>query len=187
MTSDLYLGLDISTACTGYSLVDKNGKLVKLGWFELSEFEGLHKKADFIEKKLRELPTPKMIFVEENVLGFRAGSSSAHVIITLAKFNSLVSYLCWKIWNIAPVSIPAISARKTVGLKIPKGENVKIHVLEWAKNKIGPEYNWPTKVMKTGPRKGTTILQPGCTDAADAYLLVNAGLKIQEEPVTIKT
>ena len=39
--------------------------------------------------------------------------------------------------------------------------------------------------MKAGPRKGAVILQPGCTDAADAYLLVNAGLKIKESKIII--
>ena len=185
MTSEYYLGLDISTACTGYSIIDKDGALIDIGWFELSGLEGLHAKADFVEKKLRALPTPTGVFVEENVLGFRPGSSSAHVIITLAKFNALVSHLCWTIWSIAPVSIVSISARKTVGLKVPKGDNVKIHVLEWAKSKIGASYTWPTKVMKAGPRKGAVILQPGCTDAADAYLLVNAGLKIKESQIII--
>ena len=176
MTSDLILGLDISTSCTGWALLNPDGSLHDIGWFDLSDAEAMHEKADHIEKGLRSLPIPAKIFVEENVLGFRSGSSSAHVIITLAKFNAIVSYICWKIWNIAPVSIPAIRARSLVGLKVPKGQNTKEHVVKWAMERTDAKF-WKTRTMKSGKRKGEEVLVHGSVDAADAFLLASAGLK----------
>jgi len=179
LTSEVYLGLDISTSCTGWSLVNSDGSLVELGWFEISGMPTYHEKADFVESGLRRLPRPAGVFVEENVLGFRAGGSTAHTIVTLAKFNAIVSHLCWKIWGIAPESITSTRARSVVGLKVPKGENAKVHVVNWAMSRT-EESVWPTRVMKAGKRKGETVLVHGCVDAADAFLLVNAGLKMRD-------
>lgn len=178
-TSEVYLGLDISTSCTGWALANPDGSLVKLGWFETAGLPNFHEKADVVEAGLRNLPRPTAVFVEENVLGFRAGSSTAHTIVTLAKFNAIVSHLCWKIWGIAPESITSTRARSVVGLKVPKGENAKIHVMNWAMTRTDDSV-WPTRQMKAGKRKGETVLVNGCVDAADAFLLVNAGLKMRQ-------
>ena len=176
LTSNVILGLDISTSCTGWALVDTDGKLLDIGWFNISGLNGPHEKADFIESGLRGLPMPTHIFVEENVLGCRTGSSTAHTIVTLAKFNAVVSHTCWKVWNIAPVSIPAIRARSLVGLKVPKGQNAKEHVVKWAMER-SPLELWQTRKMKSGKRKGEEVLVHGSVDAADAFLLATAGLK----------
>ena len=37
-------------------------------------------------------------------------------------------------------------------------------------------YQWPVKILKSGPRKGLEILQPGCYDMADAYVIAKANL-----------
>jgi len=176
LTSKIYLGLDISTSSTGWALIDRSGNAIDIGWFSISKIEGLNKKADEVEIGLKKIQKPDGIFIEENVLGFSRGASSAGVIVTLAKFNAIVSNICWKLWGIEPVSIPAIRARSLVGLKVPRGENVKEHVLHWAKNKSDEKF-WPTKVLKTGKRKGQVIPVQGCFDAADAFLLATAGLK----------
>jgi hypothetical protein len=178
LTSEVYLGLDISTSCTGWAITRFDGALIDLGWFELAGLPNFHEKADIVEAGLRKIPRPAAIFVEENVLGFRAGSSTAHTIVTLAKFNAIVSHLCWKIWQIAPESITSTRARSVVGLKVPKGENAKVHVMNWAMSRTD-ESVWPTRQMKAGKRKGETVLVNGCVDAADAFLLVNAGLKMR--------
>ena len=178
MTSNnIHLGLDISTSCTGWALIDSNLEPVDVGWFDIAKFEGIHLKADEVERGLLLLPKPSRIFVEDNVLGFTPGKSTAHTIITLAKFNAVVSHICWKIWGIAPQSIQSKKARTTVGLKIPKGENVKQHVLDWSMKRSDSKF-WPTREMKSGKRKGESAPVHGCFDAADAFLLVNAGLKI---------
>ena len=178
MTSeDVYLGLDISTSCTGWALTDKNGDPISIGWFDIAKIEGTHLKADEVERGLMALPKPTKVFVEDNVLGFTPGRSTAHTIITLAKFNAVVSYICWKLWGVPVVPIPSKKARSTVGLKIPKGENVKKYVLEWSMNKSDSKF-WPTREIKSGKRKNEVVPMQGCFDAADAFLLVNAGLKI---------
>lgn len=179
MTSEkTFLGLDISTSSTGWALVREDGTPIDIGWFDISRIEGMHRKADFVEKGLSAFRKPDGIFVEDNVLGFSSGGSTAHVIVTLAKFNAVVSHICWKLWDISPISIPAIRARSLVGLKVPRGQNTKEHVLRWASSRSDQKF-WPTRLIKTGKRKGLEVPIQGCFDAADAFLLVNAGLKMQ--------
>jgi hypothetical protein len=177
LTSDrIFLGLDISTSSTGWALVREDGSPIDIGWFDIAGIEGMYLKAEAVEAGLRALPRPDGVFVEENVLGFSSGGSTAHVIVTLAKFNAVVSHTCWRIWGIQPASIPAIRARSLVGLKVPRGENVKEHVLRWASARSDEKF-WPRRVIKTGKRKGLEVPVQGCFDAADAFLLANAGLK----------
>jgi hypothetical protein len=151
-----------------------------MGWFDLSSKDSFYDRADLIEEGLRKLPKPQCVFVEEHVLGFRAGMSSAGIIVTLAKFNAVVCHICWKIWGIKPKTIMVKTARSTVGLKVPKGENAKEHVVAWAVSRT-PSNAWKTRVVKVGKRKGQTEYVHGSIDAADAFLLVNAGLKIHKK------
>lgn len=176
MTSDIYLGLDISTSYTGWALIKSDGTVVDVGWIDITKIESMDAKADFVEKTFLKMEKPAKIFVEDNVLKFRNGSSTAHVIITLAKFNAIVCYICWKLWGISPVAIPSITARRLVGLKVPKGENAKDHVYNWAQNNSDKKF-WSKREIKTGKRKGTLVPVNGTIDAADALLLVTAGLK----------
>jgi len=53
------------------------------------------------------------------------------------------------------------------------GSDTKIQVLDWVKCEI-PYYSWPTKTLKSGPRKGESVLEPGCYDMADAYVIARA-------------
>jgi hypothetical protein len=180
LTSEkVFLGLDISTSSTGWALVAADGTPIDIGWWDIAGIDGMHLKAEAVERGLRALPQPDGVFVEENVLGFSSGGSTAHVIVTLAKFNAVVSHTCWRIWGIPPISIPAIRARSLVGLKVPRGENVKEHVLRWARARSDDRF-WPTRLIKTGKRKGLEVPVQGCFDAADAFLLVNAGMKINQ-------
>ena len=170
----LALGLDISTSCTGYALIDvETAALMTLGWIDTSKDAGAYAKAEHVRTRLLELPRPSFIVVEEHVLGFRAGSSTAGTIVTLAKFNAVVSYVCARDLGIDPVSLQVMTARRLVGLKVPRGSNAKEHVIAWAQMKEPGEW-WKTRTLKSGPRRGQVVLDGGCDDAADALLLVHA-------------
>src|ERR1700676_5605860 len=90
------LGLDISTSVTGFTVLDESLNIIKMGHIDFSKCKTLWEKADLGDARLIELlcevGPPSAVYVEESLLGFTAGASSAATIMTLAKFNALLSY-----------------------------------------------------------------------------------------------
>ena len=179
------IGLDISTSCTGVCILNVDSSLVDLQFIKLSHLDGLWKKSDAIRDAFLQvsrnvdLERVRYIFVEENLQMFRPGLSSAKTLTTLSRFNGIVSYIAREIFSADPVSVNVNHARKAVGLKLDRKDkirNTKQQVFDWVEQQIATNnYEWPTKVLKSGPRKGTIILEPGCYDMADAYVACRAG------------
>ena len=74
--------------------------------------------------------------------------------------------------------INANHARKTLEMNMKRekvcGVSTKNQVLEWVKNEL-PDYVWPMKTLKSGPRKGLSIEKPGCYDIADSFVVAKSG------------
>ena len=94
-----YLGLDISTSCTGWSQItlDDTQRVldVKLGYILLSKLKDSFSKAQCVYEELEKIKKdfkPTQIFIEENLQAFRPGASSAKTLVKLARFNGIVSY-----------------------------------------------------------------------------------------------
>lgn len=183
----MILGLDISTSCTGYCVFDKSGSLVDMGAIKLSGKKDLFEKAVQVKSELLNIlikfPIDK-ICIEENLQAFRPGLSSAKTLLTLARFNGIISYISKEVFEISPDFINVNVARKTVGLKIKRtsicGITTKDQVLSWVKDDInsrGQKFEWPIKIMKSGPRKGQSVLDTSSYDMADAYVLCVTWLK----------
>lgn len=174
------LGLDISTSCTGWCIVDAQGTFVNMGYIPLSAKLPPYQKALEVQDVLTSLHTTyniTKIFIEENLQAFRPGFSSAKTLLTLARFNGIISHLTQQEFSCEPVYINVNAARKAVGLKIISkrkgGKPTKEQVFDWVSHKV--IFPWPEKILKSGPRKGQKILEPGCFDAADAYVVATAG------------
>jgi Holliday junction resolvasome RuvABC endonuclease subunit len=182
------LGLDISTSCTGWCVMDTDMSLgsqgVDLGYIPMSSIKGSYNKAQMVLKELQDLRTKyeiEYIFIEENLQVFRAGLSSAKTLATLARFNGIISYLCEEEFSRSPIFLNVNKVRRDVGINIIRkskgGKPTKEQVLDWT-TKMLPEKTgfWPTKTLKSGPRKGHVILDPACYDMADAYVIARAGV-----------
>ena len=174
------LGLDVSTSCIGWCVLGPGGRLVSMGYIHLTKLENLFMKAEKASEellKLRELYNINKVYIEENLQAFRPGLSSAKTLLTLARFNGIVGYLSQQCFGFEPEYINVNAARMAVGLKIIRknkgGAPTKEQVQSWVSNQV--EYIWPEKILKSGPRKGQSILEPGCYDAADAYVIAKAG------------
>jgi Holliday junction resolvasome RuvABC endonuclease subunit len=182
-----YLGLDISTSCTGWSQItlddNQNVLEVKLGCINLSKTKDSFSKAQqvlFALNNIKREFTPTRIFIEENLQAFRPGASSAKTLVKLARFNGVVSYISQLQFDVAPEFVNVNHARKVLGIKIQRekicGVSTKQQVLNWVMER--PDLNgfdWPTKKLKSGPRKGVVISDPICYDMADAYVIAMAG------------
>jgi hypothetical protein len=178
------LGLDISTSCTGICLLDEEGSIISLTYIKYPGKMNLWEKADFTRSALEQLAKNEGIdlssfFVEESLQKFRPGLSSAKTLTTLSKFNGIVCYLARQVFNLDPAPINVNTARKTVGLKIPRGSNSKQIVHEWVSAET--DFAWPTKILRGGPRKGQEVLIDACYDMADAYLIARAGQRLVKQ------
>jgi Holliday junction resolvasome RuvABC endonuclease subunit len=179
----LILGLDVSTSCTGWCLLEEDGSFVSLGYISLSKKSNLFEKALMVREALSSLHIKydiDTVFIEENLQAFRPGLSSAKTLLTLARFNGIVGYLAQQEFFCEPTYINVNVARKSVGLKIIRkskgGAPTKEQVHQWVSKQVN--FNWPMKKLKSGPRKGQVILETGCYDASDAYVIAAAGIKL---------
>tara|TARA_B100000212_G_C27360041_1_gene527783 strand:+ start:1100 stop:1657 length:558 start_codon:yes stop_codon:yes gene_type:complete len=184
----MILGLDVSTATVGYTIIDENGLLVEMDFISLAKTKGLTKKGFVFRKHLREVlqrnPAVNRVYIEEYFQKFARGLSSARTITLLSAFNGIVQYICEDELNVTPELLSVNSCRSLVGIKtISKkkaGKDVKEQVFEWVDAHL--KYNWPTKILQSGPRKGQKIILNEARDMADAWVVAKAG-QIKEKSV----
>ena len=155
---------------------------------KLSKIKGLFAKAenfcDAIDRLHESLTRQKIevdaIVVEQSLQAFRRRMSSASTIATLNRFNGIVSYIARKRFGVATYQVNAVSARKNIGLTINKKSEVttKEQVLAWVKQRPSMnKFDWPTKVLKGGPNKGSIRDEVYCYDIADAFVVANWGVQ----------
>ncbi len=179
----MILGLDISTSCTGWCILDSDQNLIDMGMINLSKVKSVYQKANHVRSSLEKISDAyeiKKVYIEENLQSFRSGFSSAKTLSTLARFNGVVSFIAYEIFNTEPIHVNVNAARKSLGIKLIRkkdgGKPTKDQVLEWVQSNIS--FPWPRKLLKSGPRKGLEINDPGCFDMADAYVISLAGMRM---------
>jgi Holliday junction resolvasome RuvABC endonuclease subunit len=169
------LGLDVSTSIVGATVLDATGGVVYCESWDLrnkKKFSDLHEKASEVRellKALKEEYTFDSIFIEQSLQAFRPGFSSAKTILTLAKFNGIVSYLCYDVFNKKPEYVGASSARKLCGIRVPKGKKGKEVVLNFL---LDNEPSFDITYTKFGNPS------PGTYDRADSLIVARAGLAL---------
>ena len=174
----MILGLDISTSITGYTLLDTdNGTIIECGHIDLRKEKHFFKKASLVEEKLRELDKGSKawiheIYIEQSLQSFRSGFSSAKTLSTLSRFNGIVSWLCYEVFELQPEYVAATSARKKCGIKIPKGVKAKQVVIQYILDNV-PSVT--IEYTKHGNPK------PHCFDKADSWVIAKAGYICQME------
>lgn len=165
----MILGLDISTSITGYTILDGT-TIIKCDMLDLRK----KKYEDFLDKSVaaKELLTTlkkeykiEKIFIEET-LNVLSGKSSAHVIMTLNRFNGILSWLAYENLGIKPQYISSRQARKSVGITIPKGADTKQTVINFL---LANEPQF--KIEYTS--HGNPV--PGTSDRADSLVIAKAG------------
>ena len=113
------LGLDISTAATGYGIVDiKNSIILDKGVISTSDFKNLYDKAECVCKELQKLFNKydiDKIIIEDNLLQFANQGSSANTIIKLAKINAIISFFLYITYpSLELIHVNSGTARKNV-------------------------------------------------------------------------
>jgi len=170
----MIVGIDISTSCTGICLLNDDGTLHSIHHVELKKEKNFYKKVDmvihFLDSQLQLLSPDIRFYIEAPLLMFKMRSSMASTIALLQKFNACVCYGIYCAYRLQPKLISVISARKALGISIPKKtkkKDSKHMVFEQVRaRKAIPESTWIYK--KTGRPKDW------CYDRADAYVIARA-------------
>jgi len=169
----MILGLDISTSITGATILDKDGEMLyNQSWDTRNKkkFPTLYDKAAFIKHRLWEIDNEhsiSSIFIEQSLQSFRSGFSSAHTLSTLSRFNGIISWVCYEIFEQKPEMLAAVSARKLVGVVKKKGENAKEKSFKFVIDTV-------PKFMVEYTKFGNP--RPGTYDRSDSYIIAKAGL-----------
>ncbi len=171
------LGLDISTSITGATVI-QDGEIVETFFWDTrnkKKFPTLYEKADLIQHNLWNIKSRHNItniYIEQSLQSFRSGFSSAKTLSTLSRFNGIVSWNCYKTFDIKPEMIAASSARKLAGVGIKRGDNAKAKVLQFI---LDSHPSIKIEYTKHGNPK------PGTLDMCDSIIIALAGDKIVRE------
>jgi len=177
----LILGLDVSTSVTGVCILnsdiipdEKGSHILHLDRIEFKKCKTLWEKADVVALELSDLlkkfPGDYHVFLEEPLLGFQKGMSSATTITTLMRFNGIVSYISREIFKVDPDYISSSHARKVCGIKMQRtaiaGMSGKEQVFKYMSEHDLKHVQWPTK------KNGAAV--DWSRDATDSYVIARA-------------
>ena len=167
-------GLDISTSITGVTLLDNSGKIVYNEAWDTRKFKDFFAKAEFIRRKVTFL-TEKYeideVYIEQSLQSFRSGFSSAKTLSSLSRFNGVVSWLMFQHTKIKPEYLSATSARKSCGIKVPRGVKAKEVVISFL---LDNEPQFMVEYTRYGNVK------PECFDKADSIIIARAGYNCRQ-------
>tara|TARA_R100000315_G_C5188194_1_gene109584 strand:+ start:56 stop:634 length:579 start_codon:yes stop_codon:yes gene_type:complete len=171
----MILGLDISTTMVGVAVIDTNDRaLVEVEGWDISKAQTIFEKAEIIGAELYTLRSKYNItevFIETALKKFLPGRSRADTIIKLAKFNGIVSWICFECFEKDPTYINVNTARTLYGLSFPrstKGPKRKKMVIEAVIEKEKTAFKYE---MARGGRN----YKKGTDDRADAVVIARAG------------
>ena len=168
----MILGLDVSTSITGVTVLGDDGDVVFNDAWDFrnkNHFPTLFHKGHEIKELLLQLKLEyniSSVFIEQSLQSFRSGFSSAKTLSTLSRFNGIVSWLCYEVFELEPEYIAATSARKICGITIPRGTKAKQVVIQYIIDNV-PDVSI-TYTKHKNPK-------PQCYDMADSWVIAQAG------------
>jgi hypothetical protein len=167
----MILGLDVSTSFVGATTLNPDGELISCEAIDLRKIKNYFKKAEKVKEYLHSLNknSPhrvQKVYIEQSLQAFRPGFSSANTLMTLAKFNGTVSWICHETYGTEIDYINASTARSACGIKVPRGEKAKEVVLKYL---LDTEVDFSIQyTIYDNPK-------PGSYDRADSFIIAKAG------------
>lgn len=170
-------GWDVSTSAIGVCVKDGSGRTLEFG--AIYPVGGTHPEkhrsaaAQVVNFCKRVCPSARH-FVEDRLRGFTGGLTTRQTLMALASMNAVVSFV---LADFGPVvHVPPISAKRIVGLRVPKGGNKKEVVIGLVRS-MEPSFPY-TETRAGNPAKGVD-------DMADAWLLAEAGSRLLRGEATL--
>tara|TARA_R100001082_G_scaffold103071_1_gene73531 strand:+ start:6054 stop:6602 length:549 start_codon:yes stop_codon:yes gene_type:complete len=163
----------------GVAVIDEEASRVihSTGW-DLSKIDNVYTKYETVGAELHELRINYDItdvFIETALKRFIPGKSRADTLIKLAKFNGVISWLCFETWGKEPTFINVNTARSLYGLSFPrstKGPQRKKMVIEAVIEKEKTDFSYEMA-------RGGKNYKRGTDDKADAIVIARAGEFLQ--------
>lgn len=174
------MGLDISTSVVGVTILDENFNVELMTHISFKSSMNFWEKADHALEQFWEIfdkhGAMHVVYVEEPVLSYSPGKSSAQTIMTLAKFNYILSYEIRLHQNRDPIHITVGEARKTCGIKTVQrkkagGLSHKEQCAAYLMQTDLSHISWPK--TKNGTYKNFV------SDEIDSYVIAKAGVIFQ--------
>lgn len=182
-TNKHILGLDLSTSCSGFTILDESGALIQIGHIAHNKKDSFYQKIEQTIDALNELKEKyniSQIFIEEPLDKVRKGKSSMHTIGLLIKFNGIVSWECHKIFDKEPIHIGATEARKALGVKLLSKKQAAKRNIQWKSQKeqsfdqISHRYK---DILPEFEYKRTGRIKDYHYDEIDSFVVCLAGLQ----------
>jgi len=178
------IGWDVSTSAIGVCVKDDYGRTLEFGVIYPDGATQFQKQVsaagqveEFCQRMQRAHGQPgKLVahFVEDRLGGFTGGLTTRQTLMALAAMNAIVSFVLFKH---GPVThVPPISAKRIVGLKVPKGGDKKAAVVGLVRS-VEPSFPY------TETRAGNAAR--GVDDMADAWMLAETGRRILHGEATL--
>lgn len=151
-----------------------DNKIVYTEYIDLRKVGNFFEKARKVEDSLKEVKKNhniEHIFIEQALMFFRRGGSTAKTMSVLQRFNGIVSWQCYQLFDMEPNYVTPISARSKCGIKVARGKKAKEVVMEHFIE--SQEF----EIIYT--RHGN--VQKYCYDIADAIVVARAGHYLLQE------
>jgi hypothetical protein len=168
------IGFDASTSYIGYCILNDDESLYDIGHLDLKKTKDLYDKAYIFRNFLSNLDERLTLDSDGTTVYIEAPlarSNNQNVVNLLQRWNGMVCTLIWEYLGLEPELIRHDTARKTLGIKVPKelkGDKMKKFLFTYVKDLgIIPEGKWAYK--KTGNPKDF------CFDQTDAYIIAKCG------------
>ena len=169
----MILGLDVSTSIIGVCILE-NDKIVHTDYIDLRKIKNFFEKGQRVEEVLKDLKKNfkiEYIYIEQALMFFRRGGSTAKTMSILQRFNGIVSWICYNVYDMEPNYITPIGARSKCGIKVKRGQKAKEVVMKHFLD------NEDFGIVYT--KKGN--IQKYCYDMADAIVVARAGYYLLQE------
>lgn len=149
------MGLDISSATTGWAILNEQNQLLDYGYIKPknSKFELEERLHSAVEDVLAvcEKHKPDIVVVEE-ITQHMAGASNAKTILILAAFNRTCCYMIYRKYGLQPVKIMPATIRANIRKSLNKvGRLSKDDIYEEVRKKYT---NFLPYIMDKGKNKG---------------------------------
>lgn len=182
LVAPVVIGIDASTNVVGVCVVDASRQVVAIGRIDLRATKDVWKKAEVVQGSFVSLRDRlvnrgcqiEFAYIEQHLFGFRPGLSNAKTLISLARWNGIVSCIARAVFCVDPVLVGSAEVRRAVGIKLLRGPgspDTKDQVIDHVIGAIGDFW-----LEFTNSRKSETVRRsPVCSDMADAYVVCAGG------------
>ena len=101
----MILGIDVSTSITGFSVIDHSGNLLHFSNTDLRKHKDFFVKSILVKEHLLDIYEKfdiTDVYIEKPFAFFNSGGSSAATMAKLQKFNGVVSWISFEVFQVKP-------------------------------------------------------------------------------------